>query len=223
MSRNSTLRVWLLIGGLVSVVVLAALVAFVLYTRYQNSKIIETGDCVTGDETELTDFSAELRSNDPYWGPEKIDCSDPAATFVVHGVIPMTTLGRVDNTEECIDLAGVTLETTTNRPEIRALCVGPVGTDPATSINTVGVDDCIVVEREDARRAECTDPEARRVLTVMDDVSTFPDVAHGDMAPCARSGAEDAEMLYTWGLAGKRAVSNFYDKGVCLGPPEAAR
>lgn len=206
----------------VAILIVCAVVVvggYVAYSAYKDSQVVSVGDCI--EEPDESDPSVDVGRPGRQSGggadePTKVDCGDPDAHKVVLGERAM---GITD--ESCLDIDGADAEVSTMEPELRMLCLGPVGVDPALSVNTVTDGECVVVEGEDARRSDCAAPEAMRVLAVLDGVSDVPDPLAGPMAPCEEVGIENAQMLYSWGLVGEYSSRLSHDRGLCLTPAEA--
>lgn len=206
------------LSPMITVIVIGTLMVaggFVAYSMYEGSRPLAVGDCIAeADNTDGTGSAGRRgRIVDGPNEPRSVDCDDSDAVQVL-GERPAE-----DDGQSCLDVDGVEAEMSTTRPETRILCLGPVGVDPSTSVNTVGEGECVVIEGEEARRADCGAQDAMRVLSVIEDVSTVPSIFDGAMAPCVRAGIDDAEMLYTWGLKGEYASQLSFDRGICLGEP----
>lgn len=213
-------KVVAVILGLTVLAVLVAAGGIYAYSAYQESRTIAVGDCIEEfTATEAPGYSGRRnRAAAEPAEPQKVDCSDPSAVQVVLGIRPAD-----DHSRSCLDVDGVDAEALVIEPELRILCLGPVGVDPSLSVNTISEGECVAVEGEDARRAGCAEPDAMRVLTVLEGVSTVPNIFDGEMAPCVEAGFDNAEILYTWGLRGEASSRLRFDRGICLEPAESAR
>lgn len=212
-------NVVVVILGLAVLAVLVVAGGVYAYTAYQESRTIAVGDCIEEfDASEATGYSGRRgRAAAGPAEPQKVDCGDPSAVQVVLGSRPAG-----DHSESCLDVDGVDAEAPVAEPGLRILCLGPVGVDPSLSVNTISEGECVAVEGEDASRTDCTEPDAMRVLTVLEDVSTVPSAFDGEMAPCVDAGFDNAEILYTWGLKGEASSRLQFDRGLCLETAGAA-
>lgn len=166
----------------------------------------EVGDCLEAAKESDGTASTGRRAR------RVVGCDDDAAVHVVLGERP----ADADPTA-CLGVDGATATVASTEPHDRTLCVGPAGVDPALSVNTVVPGDCVVVDGDSARRAECTDPGAARVVGVVEDGSAVPDVFSGAPAGCVDAGYDDAESLYTWSIDRDTPVSRLsWDRGLCL-------
>lgn len=202
------------VGGLV-VAGGAALDAF------GDSRTAEIGDCLeAAEETDGTGHTGRRarRAADGPREPHVVGCDDDAAVHVILDERP----ADADPTS-CLEVAGATAAVASTEPRPRTLCVGPVGADPALSVNTVVPGDCVVVDGDSARRAACGAPGASRVLGVLKDGSAVPDVFSGVVAACVDAGYDDAESLYIWSIDDETSSRLSFDRGLCLAGEEVTR
>lgn len=201
--------------GIVRLVVIALVLggAYYAYTSYQASRVVHVGDCIE-EQAESSSADRAGRRGRGAGGsdePKKVDCTDAKAAKVVLAEQPS------GGESECIDIDGVDAETTTSEPEFRTLCLGRVGVDPATAVNSITQGECMIIGADDtARRAECSEPEALEVLAILRDISSVPNPLKGEMAPCDDAGADSAEALYTWSMQGEYTSALAQDRGACL-------
>lgn len=203
--------------GVAAVVVLGGIVVggVAAVNAVRGSGAPEVGDCLEAAEESDGAVSTGRRARRVADGPGEprvVGCDDDAAVHVVLGERP----ADADPTA-CLGVDGATATVASTEPHVRTLCVGPVGVDSALSVNTVVPGDCVVVDGDSARRAECTDPGAARVVGVVEDGSAVPDVFSGALAACVDAGYDDAESLYTWSIDRDIPVSRLsWDRGLCL-------
>lgn len=203
--------------GVAAVVVLGGIVVggVAAVNAVRGSRAPEVGNCLEAakesDGTASTGRRARRVADGPA-EPRVVGCDDDAAMHVVLGERPADADPTV-----CLGVDGATATVDSTEPHDRTLCVGPVGVDPALSVNTVVAGDCVVVDGDSARRAACTDPGAARVVGVVEDGSAVPDVFSGALAACVDAGYDNAESLYTWSIDRDIPVSRLsWDRGLCL-------
>lgn len=122
-------------SGLAILVVGALVVVggYVGLSTFQNSRIVAVGDCIEEfDRSDARPSAGRRGRGGGSAGPKKVNCGDPDAHKVVLGERPSD-----DTDGSCIDIDGVDSELTTTVPELRRLCVGPVGVDSSLSVNTI--------------------------------------------------------------------------------------
>lgn len=208
--------------GLAGVVVLGGLVVggVAAVNAFRGSGAPEIGDCLEAAEESDGNASTSRRARRVVDGPREprvVGCDDDAAVHVVLGERP----ADADPTT-CLGVDGATATVASTEPHPRTLCVGPVGADPALSVNTVVPGDCVLVDGDKARRAECGTAGAARVVGVVEDGTAVPDVISGVLAACVDAGYDDAESLYTWSIDRDLPVSRLsWDRGLCLAPEGA--
>lgn len=209
--------------GVIAVVVLGALVVGgrTALDVWRGAQPAEVGDCLEAADDPGGTGDTGRRARRAHDGPPEprvVDCGDADAVHAVLGEIP----ADADPTA-CLDVAGAAVAVESGEPAPRILCAGPVGADPALSVNTVGPGDCIVVDGEDARRADCADPGAARVLGVLEGGSAVPTIFDGRTAPCVDAGFDGAEAVFTWNLDTHHASRVSFDRGLCLAGEGATR
>lgn len=186
---------------------------------FGGSRTAEIGDCLeSAEQTDGTGHTGRRarRVADRPHEPRVVGCDDDGAVHVVLGERPADAAPT-----SCLAVAGATAAVTSTKPRPRTLCVGPVGADPALSVNTVVPGDCVVVNGDAARRATCGEPGAARVLGVLEDGSAVPDVFSGAVAACVDAGHEDTEILYTISIDREISSRLSFDRGLCLTGEEA--
>lgn len=181
---------------------------------------IAAGDCITKEES--TSFSRRGRGGGSSMETVKVDCSAPEAQYAVFGQRPASMGVRIaDRPVLCTDFDGATTETATGGIEDPILCLGPVDADPSTSVNTITEGECMVVEGPDARRVDCADPAAMKVLALFrGDFDFSSEGLPGEYLECNDAGAYKATQVYSWGLEEQESFD--HEKGVCLAPAGAS-
>lgn len=211
---------WLILVGLVMVVALAV-GGYLAYDRITGGagpspEEFTAGDCIK--EEESSSFARRGRGGGGSTAPVKVDCSSPEAQFAVYGIRPASNgVGGADRPVVCTDFDGATTEMATDGIENPYLCLGPVGADTSTSVNTITEGECMVVEGADARRADCSEPDAMEVLVLFRGDFDFTDEQlPGEYRECVDAGAYAATDVYSWGLDEQEYFD--HEKGVCLAP-----
>lgn len=209
--------------GVAAAVVVGGLVVAggAVLDAFGDSRTAEIGDCLeAAEETDGTGHTGRRarRAADGPREPHVVGCDDDAAVHVILDERPADA-----DPSSCLEVAGATAAVTSTEPRPRTLCVGPVGADPALSVNTVVPGDCVVVEGDSARRAACGAPGASRVLGVLEDGSAVPDVFSGVVAACVDAGYDDAESLYIWSIDDEASSRLSFDRGLCLAGEEVTR
>lgn len=190
-----------------------------------------TTECITIEES--SSFSRRGRGGgggSPE--PVEVDCSSPEAQFTVLGERPDQS-GTPDDEREvlCTDFPGATSELQAEGVDGPVMCLGPVGVDTASSINTIAPGECLVRDGDDPedvdgsddnpRRAHCAEPGAMRVLAVLrggarDLTNRFID----KIEDCEDAGVPQATEAFSWGLDEQEDFD--HEKAVCLEPAQAA-
>ena len=162
----------------------------------QASETFETGTCVAPDS------DGRL----PY---RQVDCTDPAFTHVVVGVVDHDTV------RPCRGVPGASTLFSTNATVV---CLGVKGVDGSRSINIVRDGDCVNVEGGTALLIDCRDPSAK--FQVIKRLTAVPE---GTSGPC--DGVEGLVETYEWNWTSSDPVDRS-DKSVdvvlCLGPSQSA-
>lgn len=210
---------WLILVGLVVVVALVG-GGYFAYDRIAGGTgspdQIAAGDCIT--EEESSSSARRGRGGGGSTEPVKVDCSSPEAQFAVFGIRPASNGVRVaDRPVICTDFDGATTEMSTDGIDDPYLCLGPVGADTSISVNTIAEGECMAVEGEDARRIDCTEPEAMEVRVLLrGDFDFTVEQLPGEYRECVDAGAYSATDVYSWGLDEQEYFD--HEKGVCLAP-----
>lgn len=212
---------WVVPAALVAVAIMFVLGGYYAWDRVSGGGSdpteIVAGDCITEEET--SSFARRGRGGGGgSTVPVKVDCSAPEARFTVLGTRPASTGVRVSERRVvCTDFDGATSEMPTDGIDDPYLCLGPVGVDPSTSVNSIDEGGCMVVEGEDARPVNCADAGAMEVLALFRGDFDFTDEQlPGEYRECVDAGAHAATEVYSWGLDGQEPFD--HEKGVCLAP-----
>jgi hypothetical protein len=162
----------------------------------QASETFETGNCVAPDH------DGRL----PY---RHVDCTDPAMTHTVVGVVDR------DADRPCRSVPGASTLFSTNATVV---CLGLKGVDASKAINTAKEGDCVNLEGGTAARVDCRDPGARLQV-----IKRLTDVPEGTQGPCG--GVAGVAETYQWNWTSSDPVDRS-DKSVdvvlCIGPSQAA-
>ncbi|MCT1515374.1 LppU/SCO3897 family protein [Dietzia cercidiphylli] len=190
-----------------------------------------TTECITIEES--SSFSRRGRGGGG-GAPEAVtvDCSSPEAQFAVLGERPAQSgIPYAEREVLCTDFPGATAEFQADGVDGPVMCLGPVGVDTASSINTIAPGECLVRDGDDPedvdgsddnpRRADCAEPGAMRVLAVLrggarDLTNRFID----KIEDCEDAGVPQATEAFSWGLDEQEDFD--HEKAVCLEPAQAA-
>jgi hypothetical protein len=162
----------------------------------QGTDTFETNTCV----------APERESRLPY---RQVDCSDPAGTHMVVGV-----LGR-DSDRPCRGVPGASTLFSTNATVV---CLGRKGVDGSRSINIVQVGDCVNIDGGTAALVDCRDASARFQV-----IKRLTDVPEGTSGPCA--GIEGLIETFQWNWKSDDPVDRSeksVDVVLCLGQSQSA-
>ncbi len=163
----------------------------------QASETFETGTCVAPDK------DGRL----PY---KQVDCTDPAFTHVVVGVVDHDTV------RPCRGVPGASTLFSTNA---KVVCLGVKGVDGSRSINVVRDGDCVNIDGGTALLIDCRDASAK--FQVIKRLTAVPE---GTSGPC--DGVEGLVETYEWNWTSSDPVDRS-DKSIdvvlCLGPSQSAR
>lgn len=231
---------WVVPAALVAVVILVAGGVYFTWDRVAGDDAADSvagggadaaAECITIEES--SSFSRRGRGGGG-GSPEAVpvDCSAPEAQFAVLGERPAQAGIRYSEREVlCTDFPGVTTEMQADGVDGPVLCLGPVGVDTASSINTIAPGECLVRDGDDPedvdgsddnpRRADCAEPGAMRVLAVLrgggDDLENR---SIGQIRDCEDADAPEATEAFSWGLDEQESFD--HEKAVCLEPAQAA-
>lgn len=198
-----------LLVGLAVIVVLAVaaigVVAATVLLSGAGKEELKAGDCIADQGPEGRSGAGQERT------PEPVGCAEPEAAYEV------LSIRMADSDPRCVEVAGATNALSYLGSEIKSICLMEKGADASKNINTIAVGECMTFDGDEAARAECSTPEAFRVLALESDPAPAPPVVMGAIPACEALGVPEATTYYQWGVRDSFfSGAGNYQRGACL-------
>ena len=147
--------------------------------------------------------------------PEVVDCDSPEAGAEV------LSIRHSESDTKCIDVEGAQGAFNMRGDEYMSMCIGDPSIPKEESINLISEGECLVAEGTEAKRVDCSTPEAWKVVAVIQNPPEPPAEGYVNSIPeCEEAGHPEAEMVYSWAVpSDDTALSGpalAPDRGVCL-------
>lgn len=150
--------------------------------------------------------------------PAVVDCDSPEAKTEVLSV------RHSESDTKCIDVEGAQGAFNMRGEDYLSMCIGDPKIPKEESINLISEGECMVAESTEAKRVDCSAPDAMKVVAVIQNPPEPPAEGYVNSIPeCEAAGHPEAEMVYSWAVpSDDTALSGpnlAPDRGTCLVTP----
>ena len=233
--KNNALTIGLIIAG---VVVLALFVGIGMIAKNLGSNSSSTAagsststsegsdgtDSSSSDSAGQSDYAVGDCLDESLYGgavaiaPEVVDCDSPEAKTEVLSV------RHSESDTKCIDVEGAQGAFNMRGEDYLSMCIGDPKIPKEESINLISEGECMVAESTEAKRVDCSTPDAMKVVAVIQNPPEPPAEGYVNSIPeCEEAGHPEAEMVYSWAVpTDDTALSGPNldpDRGACLVTP----